>query len=69
MSEWVFGSNGGFCTEDFRFNGLYPVVGPIYLQKQMKRKANFEASKQFKEKLKASKAAKVASESTTPASA
>jgi hypothetical protein len=39
------------------------------LQKQVKRKANFEASKEFKEKLRASKAAKAASEFVKPASA
>lgn len=39
------------------------------LQKQVKRKANFEASKEFKEKLRASKAAKAGSEFTKPASA
>lgn len=35
-------------------------------EKQVKRKANFEASKQFKEKLRASKAAKITAESSTP---
>lgn len=38
-------------------------------EKQVKRKANFEASKLFKEKPRASRAAKAASESMMPASA
>ena len=33
-----------------------------FTQKQVKRKANFEESKKFKEKLRASKAAKAATE-------
>jgi hypothetical protein len=36
------------------------------LQKPVKRKANFEASKEFKEELRASKAAKAISEFAKP---
>lgn len=46
-------------------HSLYCVI----MQKQVKRKANFEASKLFKEKPRASRAAKAASESMMPASA
>lgn len=65
------------CHEDHPLQKFFGACNDLKIQldkcfreeKQAKRKANFEASKQFKEKLRASKVTNSASEFSEPASA
>ncbi|CAM6017358.1 unnamed protein product [Sphagnum balticum] len=62
------------CHEDHPFQKFFGVCNDLKIEldrcfreeKAEKRKVNFEASKQFKEKLRASKAAKAAAETASP---